>query len=700
VLPVGRTVASAGANLRRDREKAVKATATPTGHTPRADIQALRAFAVAAVVLFHVWPKAIEGGYIGVDVFFVISGYLITGQLVRLRERGNLRLGAFWAARARRLLPAALLVLLASTALTVLFAPPALVTQYLRSIVGSTLYVENWVLAADAVDYLAAENAPPIAQHYWSLSVEEQFYIVWPLLVIAATTAILTKKYGRRALVALLLAITVGSLVLSIVTTFAAPSFAYFATPVRMWEFGFGALVAVIPSIIVPALLRSLIWIAGWAALLFSAFAFDSATPFPGYAAILPVSATALLILIGPAPPFRLASMQGWKPIQWLGDNSYGIYLWHWPLVVIAPAILGADLELWQNILLVITTCVLAALGKRFVEDPLRFGRLATFRPRAILAGTLVAMLLVVAAAGLPALSIAASTQAQTERAQAEVADPASCRGANILLNPSCEGARDIPVPSADLIPGLGGLYDDTDGAFDCYTAAETALEPCHIGSDDPEAVRIALTGDSHAAMLVPGLRDVAADAGWSIDVYVGRGCVWSADPDPKCAARQASLQKDLLSNGYDAIVVTAWNQLEATDQVRQQRAERFAERWRTAREQGIQVIPVLDNPGIAQSSADCVTSTSSFTFETCAFAAADFLREDPLALAADESGVTPVDLRGAYCDPDGVCPMVAGGVVVYRDLHHITASFSHSLAPYLLDEITALLDAAPSTSP
>lgn len=667
---------------------------------PRGDIQALRALAVAAVVTFHVWPRAVTGGYVGVDVFFVISGYLITSQLLRRRERGTLKLGSFWAARARRLLPAALLVLLVSTALTLAFAPQSLVTQYLRSIVGSALYVENWFLAADAVDYLAAENAPPIAQQYWSLSVEEQFYILWPLLIIAATTAALTRRYGRRALIVVLATVTATSLVLSLVTTFVAPSFAYFATPVRMWEFGFGALVAVLPVIVLRRALRSALWVLGWAGLLYSIFLFTSDTAFPGYAAILPVAATAVLIWIGPEPPFRLAAAQNLRVFQWIGDNSYGIYLWHWPLVVIAPAIVGRDLDLWQNIALVILTCVLAVLSTRFVENPLRFGRLTTVRPRTILFGTAAAMILVVAAAGLPAISIAASAQAQTAQAKQDLLDPASCRGASMLLNPECSDKRAETTAGDQLIPARAGLYDDTDGAFACYASGAGPIEPCHIGSDAPDAVRIALTGDSHAAMLVPALRDVAKQNNWSVDVYVGRGCVWSTDPDPACADRQSAIQEDLMSGGYEAIIVTAWNQIEASPDTRQRRAAQFADRWREAIDAGIQVIPILDNPAVPQSAADCLESTTEFSFETCSFAASDYLLEDPLASAAESTGATPVDLRHAFCDDAGDCAVVAGGVIVYRDLHHITATFSHSLAPYLADEISAILDTTASPRP
>ena len=668
--------------------------------SPRADIQAVRAFAVMAVVVFHVWPGAVTGGYIGVDVFFVISGYLITGQLLRLRQSGALRLGAFWAARARRLLPAALLVLLVSTVLTFVFAPPALVTQYLRSIVGSGLYIENWVLASDAVDYLAADNAPPIAQHYWSLSVEEQFYLIWPLIIIAATASVFAKRWGTRAIMGTLAAITAVSLVLCIAGTMLAPSVAYFATLTRMWEFGAGALVAALPARSLPRRVRSAAWAVGWAVLVGTALLYDADTPFPGYAAVLPVVATAGIILAGPTAPFRIAAVQGIRPVQWLGDNSYGIYLWHWPLVVIAPAALGAAPDLWQNVVLVMLTFVLAALGKRFIEDPLRFRLLSGFRPRTILIGTAVSMIAVTVAAGLPAVAIAQASQHEAAEARAEVADPSTCRGASMMLSPSCDEERRATFSRDALVPGLAGLYDDTDGAFACYASGDEPSPPCHFGSSDPDAIRLAVTGDSHAAMLIPGLRDAAERAGWSVDVYVGRGCVWSSDPDPACQKRREAVNTALLSKGYDAVIVAAWNQLDATEKERTERAAQFADRWRTATEAGIAVIPVLDNPAVPQKSAECLTTSRTFAFSTCAFPASEYLLTDPLAIAARSTGVTAVDLRSAYCDDAGVCPVVAGGVVVYRDLHHITATFSHSLSRYLEEKINSVMDATASGAP
>ena len=319
----------------------------------RADIQALRAFAVLAVVLFHLWPGRVPGGFIGVDVFFVISGYLITSQLVRRRRtRGRIGLASFWAARARRLLPASLLVLAVSVVLVVLWAPDVLRAQYLQSIIASTLYVENWSLAFNQVDYLAHDNPPPIAQHYWSLSVEEQFYLIWPFVVIIGTLGFWQRL--RRPVVGLVVAITTlgfFSFVLNVWLTASGSPYAYFATPGRFWEFALGALVAVMAGPALGTATRWLAWLLGWGALIAVLFIYGPQTAFPGFAAVIPTVATAVLIAAGPTTPEPfVARLIAARPVQWVGDLSYGIYLWHWPLIIIAPAVLGRPPALLENV--------------------------------------------------------------------------------------------------------------------------------------------------------------------------------------------------------------------------------------------------------------------------------------------------------------------------------------------------------------
>src|SRR4051812_33629482 len=241
----------------------------------RPEIQGLRAVAVAVVVVCHFWPSALPGGFVGVDVFFAISGFLITSHLLReAAATGRVALAGFWARRARRILPAALLVLGVCALATLAWVPEVDRAQFFAEIRASAFYVENWQLAHTAVDYFAAGQGPSPVQHFWSLSAEEQFYLVWPVLILAA---------GRRSLSALA-AVTAGSLAYSLYKTGADPAAAYFVTPTRAWEFGLGGLLAFASG----RRPRPLVAAAGLVAIAVAAATFSADTAFPGVAALLP----------------------------------------------------------------------------------------------------------------------------------------------------------------------------------------------------------------------------------------------------------------------------------------------------------------------------------------------------------------------------------------------------------------------------
>ncbi|MCB8044832.1 acyltransferase [Microbacterium oxydans] len=349
-------------------------SAAPRERVFRTDIQALRAVAIGLVVLNHLWPTRITGGYVGVDVFFVISGFLITGHLVgEMTRTGGVRLGAFYARRIRRLLPAAFVVLAVSLVLLIAFLPYPRWARNAWEIAASAGYVENWYLAAMSVNYSALNDAASMVQHYWSLSVEEQFYIVWPLLLLAALAA--SARLGRRssrpgggersASRALLLVVTtvgVLSLGASIVYTILAPSQAYFATFTRGWEFAVGGAVALLGARLrLPRIVAQIVSILGFVLIAFSAFAYDHTTSFPGYAALVPVLGTAAVIVAGTSYS-RLwhARVTALPPVQWVGGISYSLYLWHWPLIVAAPFVIGAEASTLSKVGVLAISIVLA----------------------------------------------------------------------------------------------------------------------------------------------------------------------------------------------------------------------------------------------------------------------------------------------------------------------------------------------------
>jgi len=265
----------------------------------RPDIQGLRAIAVGAVVLYHAGVPFLPGGYVGVDIFFVISGFLITSHLLgQLESHGTLRFGEFYARRARRILPASFVVLALSVAAALIWYPPLLMKDLWAAAVATALYVPNYFFASANSDYLAESSNPSLFQHYWSLGVEEQFYLLWPVLL--ALVWVLVRS--RRALVGVLIAVVAASFALCVWLTFAAQPWAFFSLPSRAWELGVGGLVAVLlqrrPGIVEERWAAPLGW-AGIAAMAASVFLFSSETLFPGAAAAVPVLGTAAVIAAG-----------------------------------------------------------------------------------------------------------------------------------------------------------------------------------------------------------------------------------------------------------------------------------------------------------------------------------------------------------------------------------------------------------------
>ena len=313
------------------------------------EIQGLRALAVGLVLLFHAgW---LPGGYIGVDVFYVISGYLITALII---NDSNFTFKNFYARRAKRLLPVAFLVLLITAVAFWMLAPGGGRAQFSRDLAASTWYVSNYLYAHWQNDYQNLGATPSPLIHYWSLAVEEQFYLFWPLLLI------LTKRFRKVAV----MSVTIGSFLLSLVLVKSSPIFSFYSLPTRAFELGLGALLVLYP------IRAKLIW-PGIAAITLASFIFNSRTPFPAIPALLPIFGAAA-ILISLQKNLILSNPIALK----LGDWSYSIYLWHWPLLTIPPLYLQRELGDKEKILVLLICIGLSAISYKFVEDPIRHMKL------------------------------------------------------------------------------------------------------------------------------------------------------------------------------------------------------------------------------------------------------------------------------------------------------------------------------------
>ncbi|MDH5131618.1 MULTISPECIES: acyltransferase family protein [unclassified Microbacterium] len=669
--------------------------APPQGHLPH--IQGLRALAVLAVVLYHFWPARFSGGYVGVDVFFVISGFLITGHLVReLTSTGTVHIGRFWARRARRLLPASLLVLLFCVTVVALrqLTPISALPEELRQIVTSAFSVQNWYLASAATDYLGQTGDPTTVQHYWSLSLEEQFYVLWPVLLVLTGWLAVKRIHGehRKVIAVVVGVLSTASFVSCVALTAAYPAPAYFVTPVRLWEFGVGALLSLLPALRARRPLTSaLLGGAGLVAILFSISFFDGQTAFPGYAAAVPtIGAAAVIAATNAARWWLPARLLAIRPLRFTGDISFSLYLWHWPLIVIAPSVPFWGLSLAHRLALLALSFVVAWLTKRFIEDPARTWRAPSLRrPRVVLALALAGMTVVGAGAGA-AWAVNAPTYERDATALAAVrAHPPACFGAQAVLDIRCADSR-----SASVIPTPGFAGADRPTEQKCFVQLnDSRAVACRFGSRTTDAPSIALVGDSHAFQYVSTFRAMAEKEGWSLTTYVKGACPWNTTPlatggafGAACSEWRDEVTAALEGGDFDVVFTTA---LAATpfaqaghESTLHAAASGYRAAWSRVISEGTRVIALVDNPAWATDPNKCLQTRSP---EACSVSRDDALAaSDPIRAAGEDfPGVTVLDFTPVFCSSSECLPVI-GGANAYRDHDHLTTTFTDTLAPQL----------------
>lgn len=681
-------------------------------HAVRAEIQFLRAIAVGAVVIYHLWPLRLPGGYVGVDIFFAISGFLITGQLLREVERtGTVRVGAFWARRIRRLLPASLLVLLVIALGTVTLLDERFWTQIFREIGAGVFYVENWVLAQDAVAYLAADNVASPVQHYWSLSVEEQFYVAWPLLMLLALAVVRMRGViAKRAIVFVLAVVFVCSATASVWLTATQPELAYFSTFTRAWEFAAGGLLAALPFANAPrgpAVWRAVASWAGLAMIVAACLLFDERTPFPSWWAAVPVAGALVMIAAGsPKAIWSPTTFGALRPVQWLGDVSYSAYLWHWPLLIFIGLLLPHDLNAFIKLGILAATLLLAWAMKRFVEDPVRRSPLLVRAPvwRTYAMGA-ICMAVVFAVVGGGTLKLAADAVAATERAeQLEAANP-QCFGAaaaDFFGTDACDVTGDQIVP----VPALARQDRPDVGERGCFLERdEFELRPCVVGDVDSDTV-VVLIGDSHGANIFPAMMRLAEENGWQLRAYLKNACPFTAaEPLKPSVGGDASacptwndnvvdyLESD---DSIDLVLATTmmtreWRPQEGytrEEAVEQALSTRISELERA----GVPLVLFNDTPRVTEFSLSCVNDESRDPMQCTTPREEAVINHEWMREAVERAGVAVpiVDVTDRMCTADQ-CPGVIGAVAVYRDTGgHITATFARTLAPYIEAQLPA----------
>ena len=658
----------------------------------RADIQGLRAVAVMLVVLAHAGVGFVAGGFVGVDVFFVLSGFLITGLLLaEARKNGSVSLVDFYVRRARRILPAAALTLVATDVAAFLLLNFVRANSAVVDSLHAAAFAANFHFAATGVDYFARQEPPSPILHFWSLSVEEQFYLVWPVLLSLG----LVRARGRRRLLCVVITLAGVSLAWSIQQTSAAPTTAYFSPFARAWELGLGAALAVAAPTLerTPSAIRVMFGWAGVAAIACSAVLFSDQTPFPGAFALVPTLGTAFAIVAGMGSRgsrFAVERLLAARPMRVVGDRSYALYLWHWPVLIIAADCAGHDLSLAVKIVLMVAAFVLSCISYALVENPIRTrmrSRVATL----VVAAGCTAAVLGTATAALGAVSREEQHfEAGTDRAVPAMTLSsyrfARAHGALPAVVAAVEAARQgAPLPTP-LTPSIGQLrnfpppYQAPAGCVLRDTSSQTRGRICRIGTPSSSRL-IVLMGDSHAHMWLPPLLKMAWQDGWAVVPLVRLGCTpatWMTN-ERGCRDwyRWALTQALRL---HATVTLLGGSIDEHPSPYTHEAMESLLGTARALKAAG-RVVVIGDPEGQSTDPVDCLLAAHA-TMASCTttWPARSLAAYNEIAQQAKRLGVGFLPTRQFVCYQHE-CPTVIGDTIAWMDNSHLTVAYSTQIA-------------------
>ena len=682
----------------------------------RTDIEGLRAIAVLAVLLFHAGVPGIGGGYVGVDVFFVVSGFLITSLLVAEKtDTGKVSLGAFYARRARRILPVSALVAVATLCASWFWLEPLRLRSLSRDVLAVALFSSNFVFAHRGADYLQSALPPSPLQHYWSLAVEEQFYVVWPALVMLVCIGIGTRTMRN---VRLRVGITAGvAAVASFIGCMAlmnsSQPWAFFSPHTRAFELAIGALAAVIPigSAVKSLRIDAFFAWCGLAGIIATIVLFSETTTFPGPWALAPVMATAFLLRGGNATSWAPEVLLRLSPLQWLGSRSYSAYLWHWPVLIIAAAALDKKLSVFEGLVCLMMSLGLSEFSYRFVENPVRRNHNISGIRALVLAVSLIAVVsgsAVLAQNNQPALDSGVAATAPTLVAATTTIDP-NISTTTVPVEPELPGPG-TPIDAivqamaatglpSNITPSIQGAISDMPTIYsnNCHAGFSTTRPKNCVYGDAASSTVIGLYGDSHAAEWFPAFEKIAIKRHWKLISYTKRGCP-PADIATyskvlgkvykECAPWRENVLKQMVTDGVQVVFVAHFDRLLSATT----RAPMWQKEWRVAMQSTIDALkakgitPVLmeDTPYPGQDVPTCL-SRHYTNVQLCNPIISSAYRDDMHQMLQDfdAAKVHVLWTRQWFCTEAG-CPTVVGNILVYRDDNHMTVTFASFIAPLL----------------
>ncbi|PQZ96023.1 acyltransferase [Arthrobacter sp. MYb227] len=683
-------------SARSSTSKVAPKTRITTGLTAefRPELQGLRALAVLLVMVYHVWVGRVSGG---VDVFLMLSAFFLTGSFIRKVETGRkLALSSYWLNVFRRLLPAAVVVLLATLIASAALLPKARWSSIMEQITASLFYVQNWQLAKDSVDYYAANHATasPL-QHFWSLSIQGQIFILWPLLLLGGML-IWKKLRGKfpvlsyRSVMGIIFgAVFIASLGYSISTTASRQEWAYFDTVARLWEFALGSLIAISLPLLqrIPRVISVPLGWVGLAAIISCGMLLQVEYQFPGYLALWPVLAAGVIIL-APASRWGVNRVLAHPALGWLGDVSYALYLWHWPVMIFFLVESGQDgFSLGEGLGLMLISLLLAWATTRIIESPMRSWTWLSAKRRRV--GWGIAALIAVVMVPLSGWEYQVSAEERRAAAQQPYDNP----GAEILL----PGFTDEANPNAVMIPLTSKLDEQwSNYGEDCsgeWAPEQDSMENCQQGGNPQASKTIVLVGDSHAQHWSGAVDVMATKQGWRWILLTKPSCRFGGPSETRgeeCAAFNTAASEYVLEHSPDAVITLGSFSVLGEDEdgntpaAQEHIVPGYEQGVRPFLDAGIPVVALRDTPRFVNPPPECVDRFGSEAPE-CQASVEDLLATDSPLLELDESGslgenFSTMDMSEVLC-PDGICKPVIGNVLVYMDESHLTGVFARSAA-------------------
>ena len=699
----------------------------------RPDIEGLRAIAVLLVLGYHAKFGGFAGGFIGVDVFFVLSGFLITSLVLReLWSTGTVSLANFWARRARRLLPASGLVIMATLIASRFMLDGLSQAELARDAIAACAFVVNIRFVAVGTDYLTSQLPPSPLLHFWSLAVEEQFYLVWPGLLLVLVRVL---RLGRRALGGVVAAMWLASFVACVWLTTRSQPWAFFMLPTRAWELLTGAALAVAGgSISMRRQQRALLGWIGLLVVVVCGAVFSDSMHFPGAVAVIPVAATALVVNAGAvAGPVRILSA---SPLQWIGARSYAIYLWHFPMLILAEREWG-PLSAAARLGILGLSVVVAAVSYHLVENPVRHSAaLAASPARSLVMGAWIALAGVGGAALLmnnpPPLDAGVEAVVPTLVGQTTTVPPGttavptttpvsvveSTTPTTVVRVPTADASKDNPPELATLIaanlptleagvqtskvpsnlsPSLAAARNDLPSIYDngCILDLGVSSPKTCIYGDPNGVVTIVLFGDSHAAEWMPAMHEVASQNGWRLIVHTKKACPTAEIPTEKdpnrtdCVPWRESVIQQIAQLQPDLVVMSSYRYKQvgaaagrSPDQVWKEGIDLTVSKVRPLTRHllllGDSATPLDDVPSCLAGNVSSVPS--------CMNTREGAVRPGRLAVEREVAAKYDADFIPTtdWMCTATACPVIVGNVLMYRDNSHITATASVFLAPYM----------------